>query len=83
MQWLRLLQSDLLDSLLFLEFAEGHLDRTELLLFLIPVEDDAKRWMLHLIEAICERISLGDPLKRRISAELLRYPLHIRRPADE
>ena len=44
-------QIDLLDSLL-LEFAEGHLDRTELLLFLLAVEDDAKRRMLHPIRAI-------------------------------
>ena len=76
-------QVDLLDSLLFLEFAESHLDRTELLLFLIAFGDDAKRRMLHPIQAIGDRISLGDPLKRRISVELLRYPLHIRRPADE
>ena len=76
-------QVNLLDSLLFLEFAEGHLERTELLLFLIAVDDDAKRRKLHPIQAIGDRISLGDPLKRRISAKLLRYPLHIRRPAEE
>ena len=67
-------QVDLLDSLLPLEFA--------LRLFLIAVEDDAKRRMLLLIQPIGDRSSLGDPLKRRISPELLRYRLHIRRPAD-
>ena len=76
-------QVDWLDLLLLLEFAKGHLDRTQLLLFLIAVEDDAKRRTLHPIQAIGDRISLGDPLKRRISAELLRYPLHIRRFANE
>ena len=53
-------QVDLLDSLLLLEFSDGHLDRTELLLFHIAVEDYAKRRMLHPIEAIGDRISLAD-----------------------
>ena len=52
----------MLDSLLL--FAEGHLDRMETpgvaVLFLAAVEDDTKRRMLHLVQAIGEQISLAD-----------------------
>ena len=51
-------QVDLLDSLLL--FAEGHLYQTELLLILEAVEDDAKRRMLHLVQAIGDRMSFAD-----------------------
>ena len=40
--------------------AEDQMDRTELLVFLVAVEDNAKRRMLHLVEAIGDRISLAD-----------------------
>ena len=47
-----------MDSLLLL--GGDHLDRTELLVFLVAVEDKAKRRMLNLVEAIGDQISLAD-----------------------
>lgn len=53
-------QVDLIESLLLVEFADGNLDRQELLLLLLAVEDDAQRRLLLPIQEIGNRLCLDD-----------------------